>query len=605
MTTPLSQNYLDAQGWIGQSVGNYRLVRLLGEGGMGMVFEAVHDGVGGKAAIKILRPEISVRSELAARFFNEARAANAIQHPGIVRIFDSGYTQNRAAFLAMEYLEGESLRARLQRHGRLPLPDVVRIGRQLASALLASHRKGIVHRDLKPDNIMLVADPDLPSGERVKVLDFGIAKMTESLGALPHATDSNIVMGTPAYMSPEQCKGAKLVNDRADVYSLGVILFQMVAGRPPFVAETAGAVLIMQVVEAVPALEKLVPGINRAFAGLVRAMLAKEAASRPAMESIMSALQSVESAVGSVRPGSVPDDAPTRQFALPLSGRDTPSAAQPHPALHPNMVTDVAGQASAGFPSSNKKRRMGILVGVAAASLVGALGTAAGFLKQPPQRVLATQPMKEPAPPSVSAPRLPEARPAEPVRLPEPGAAPVSSPEEALKVSPRPPAPPAAKAIDPHYAAARQLIVNRQYQEAIAETALCGREYQFMCSVLRAKASCHTVQRNLVQDVLASIRESKRPDKEKWINEIRAACESDGLDFVAKLLSERQYQRARTVAYGTRSVYPERAWMLYGIASCGLEDRRAVAEALSWLDKSSVSAARVRSACKPALLPPK
>ena len=148
MTAPLHHGSPDAQSWIGQLIGNYRLVRLLGEGGMGMVFEAVHDGVGGKAAVKILRPEISMQANLAARFFNEARAANAIQHPGIVRVFDCGYTQNRAAYLTMEFLAGESLRSRLDRARKLSLTDTVRLGRQIASALVASHRTGIVHREV-------------------------------------------------------------------------------------------------------------------------------------------------------------------------------------------------------------------------------------------------------------------------------------------------------------------------------------------------------------------------------------------------------------------------------------------------------------------------
>lgn len=165
----------------GQLLWNYRLVRLLGEGGMGMVFEAVHDGVGGKTAVKILRSEISMQANLAARFFNEVWATNAIQHPGIVRVFDCGYPQNRTAYLTMEFLAGESLRSRLDRARKLSLTDTVRMGRQIASALGASHLTGIVHRDLKPDNVMLVADPELPNGERDKVLDFGIAKMAENL----------------------------------------------------------------------------------------------------------------------------------------------------------------------------------------------------------------------------------------------------------------------------------------------------------------------------------------------------------------------------------------------------------------------------------------
>ena len=189
--------------WLGQRIGNYRLVRLLGEGGMGMVFDAQNDSVGGRVAIKILRADVASRPDVVTRFFNEARAANAIDHPGIVRIFDSGFTQNGAAYLAMEFLSGEPLRTRIARGGPILLDEILRIGRQVASALHAAHRVGIIHRDLKPDNLMLVPDPELQGGTRIKILDFGIAKIAESSGVSVARTRTNILMGTPKYMSPE------------------------------------------------------------------------------------------------------------------------------------------------------------------------------------------------------------------------------------------------------------------------------------------------------------------------------------------------------------------------------------------------------------------
>lgn len=164
--------------WIGQKIGSHRLLRVLGRGGMGMVFEAVHEGVLGRAAIKILRPDVTSRADVTTRFFNEARAANSVNHPGIVRIFDCGFTEAGVAYLSMEFLEGESLRARLAREHQLPVKTALRIARQIASALAAAHRVNIIHRDLKPDNVMLVPDPDVPGGERVKILDFGIATRT-------------------------------------------------------------------------------------------------------------------------------------------------------------------------------------------------------------------------------------------------------------------------------------------------------------------------------------------------------------------------------------------------------------------------------------------
>jgi serine/threonine-protein kinase len=137
---------------IGRLIGNYRLIRMLGRGGMGMVFEAIHDGVLGRAAIKLLRTDVTSRPDVTTRFFNEARAANAIQHPGIVRVFDCGFTEDRVAYLSMEYLEGESLRARLKKEHRLPTRTALRIARQIASALAAAHRASIIHRDARTKN---------------------------------------------------------------------------------------------------------------------------------------------------------------------------------------------------------------------------------------------------------------------------------------------------------------------------------------------------------------------------------------------------------------------------------------------------------------------
>ena len=141
---------------IGQQIGNYRLVKLLGSGGMGMVYEAIHDGIGGRAAIKVLRPEIALHKEATQRFFSEARAANLISHPGIVHIFDCGYAASGTAYLAMEFLEGESLRQRLERLRTLTVSEAIRIARQVASALHAAHQSGVIHRDLKPDKITSV-----------------------------------------------------------------------------------------------------------------------------------------------------------------------------------------------------------------------------------------------------------------------------------------------------------------------------------------------------------------------------------------------------------------------------------------------------------------
>ena len=613
MTAQLPYGYPDAQSWLGQNIGNYRLVRLLGEGGMGMVFEAVHDGVGGKAAVKILRAEVSARADLAARFFNEARAANAIQHPGIVRIFDCGYTQSNAAFLTMEFLEGDSLRSRLERAVRLPLSDVMRIGRQLGSALVASHRKGIIHRDLKPDNIMLVADPDLPGGERVKVLDFGIAKMAESLGALPHATDSNLVMGTPAYMSPEQCRGAKQVTDRADVYSLGVILYQMVAGRPPFVADAVGELLIMQVTEPVPPLDSFAPGTERTLVSLIHSMLAKDAVARPGMDAVIAALQQVEKATTeSSQPYRRPDLGPTNRVpvlqtrpmmhtssAAPMSAAaaaevDSQRSSEKSK-LHVSTVTDAASEVNLGSLLSKQKRKRRILSIVGAAVAVMTFTLAGRWLSRLPHDVVADHTVVNKVPLVVQAPKPPSP--------PEPKPVPAPVPEPGPPGPPSPPSPlvPPSKVVDPHYAAARKHLLAKEYAAVIKEADLCGSGYQFQCNKFRGKAACRLDLRLQSQNSMEYLESMKRPDSVKAINEVKAECESKSLDDAENFLRNKEYREARNLAANFRPGITGRGWVIYGVASCGLGDDSAALASLSNLKYAPAATKRVCAACKPDL----
>ena len=286
---------------LNQCIGPYRVLRLLGEGGMGMVYEAVRDDIGVRAAVKVLRPEYARIPDLAARFFNEARAANMIQHPGIVRIFDYGQIPTGEAYLAMEYLEGELLRIRLQREVRLTEPDAMRLARQVASAVASAHGKNIVHRDLKPENIMLVSDAEAPGGERAKVLDFGIAKLDSMSGGFVR-TRTNTVMGTPAYMAPEQCRGIKSIGDRVDVYALGVMLFEMLAGRTPFVAEAPGDLIGMHMYAPPPLLSTYLPHCDSSLARLVASMLQKDPATRPSMNDVAQTLKALGNLVSDVMP---------------------------------------------------------------------------------------------------------------------------------------------------------------------------------------------------------------------------------------------------------------------------------------------------------------
>src|SRR5262249_9996286 len=195
----------------GDRIGSWRLERELGRGAMGAVYVAIHAGSGKRAAIKILLPEPGDPGRRLARFMREAKAAAQIHHPGIVEVFEFGRAGERVYF-AMELLEGESLGARLRRVGRVGQGPALAIARQIAAAVGAAHARGIVHRDLKPDNVMLVPEPTLPGGARVKVLDFGVAKLVGVNRSV--STIEGAVVGTPLYMSPEQCRGARHVGPR-------------------------------------------------------------------------------------------------------------------------------------------------------------------------------------------------------------------------------------------------------------------------------------------------------------------------------------------------------------------------------------------------------
>ncbi|HZJ67230.1 MAG TPA: serine/threonine-protein kinase, partial [Kofleriaceae bacterium] len=234
------------------TIGQYRVTGVIGRGGMGAVYSAEHSLLGRPAAIKILLPELSQKQDIVMRFFNEARAATAIRHPGIVEIYDFGWTPEGAAYIVMEHLEGETLSRRAAR-ARFSWQNALAIARQIAGALSAAHAKGIVHRDLKPENIFLVRDPEVPGGERIKLLDFGIAKLAGETATTVHVTRTGAVMGTPTYMAPEQCRGVP-IDHRADLYSLGCIVFELCTGRPPFVGEGAGDVLAAHIHVPAPTL---------------------------------------------------------------------------------------------------------------------------------------------------------------------------------------------------------------------------------------------------------------------------------------------------------------------------------------------------------------
>ena len=211
---------------VGSQLGSYRLIRQLGDGGMGTVYEGLNEGIERHVAIKVLHPAFARDPEAVTRFVNEARAVNRIEHPSLVQIHEHNRLPDGTTYIVMELLQGETLAQRLSRQkGPLSASVASHIAWQVATALSAAHAKQIVHRDIKPSNLMLVPDPLGPDGERVKILDFGIAKLQTA--HRDHVTADRAVMGTPLYMSPEQCEEAGSVDGKSDVYSLGCILFEM------------------------------------------------------------------------------------------------------------------------------------------------------------------------------------------------------------------------------------------------------------------------------------------------------------------------------------------------------------------------------------------
>ena len=391
-------------------IGPYKIVRKIGEGGMGAVYEALQDPIGRRVALKILHPKYAADPSIAARFLNEARAVNLVDHPGVVQISDYGQMPDGTAYLVMEFLKGETLSQRIKKPGGLGLPDIVRMTRQIASALTAAHEKNIFHRDLKPDNVMLVPDPDadMPGRERVKLLDFGIAKVAQAenegkLGEQQPKTATDVVMGTPRYMAPEQCRGGIAIDGKADVYSLGVMLYEMLGGRPPF-SGASGEVLAMHIYETPPPLRQLAPHVPDELTSLVHRLLAKKKEERPTMAEAQVALDQV-----AVRhPTSVLQA--IKLTPAMLAAVSTPTGSQPQltpagtPSAPPSTMGLSTGQAEDRI-GRGRRRALAAAIALLAVSGIG-LGLWRGLRET-------AKPVQVPPPPTpqtvTSVPKPPEA----------------------------------------------------------------------------------------------------------------------------------------------------------------------------------------------------
>src|SRR5215211_6907243 len=296
--------------------GRFRVEREIGRGGMGTVYRASHLGLERPVAIKILKQEFAAYPEVADRFMREARTMARLKHPRAAIIFDAGHLADGRPFIVMEYIEGSTLAETLAREGTFAPERAVRVASEICEVLSEAHALGVVHRDLKPSNIIL--------NERgVCVLDFGIAKVLQDSTEVTRThptTESGLVIGTPRYMSPEQCLGHR-VGPATDLYSVGVLLYEMLAGRPPFVDHLSSVVLVKQATAQPPALLSLRPDCPRPLALAVHTLLAKNPAHRPATAA--EACRMVERSVEQARREATHAGVETEPFAGTIGALDS------------------------------------------------------------------------------------------------------------------------------------------------------------------------------------------------------------------------------------------------------------------------------------------
>ncbi len=369
--------------------GKYRVDRVLGQGGMGVVVAATHKQLGHQVALKFLLPAALARAEFVARFLREAKAAVAIRSEHVARVLDVGELESGAPYMVMEYLQGHDLGEELRQRGALSIEPAVDYLLQACEALSEAHSMGLVHRDLKPANLFLTRRAD--GSPLIKVLDFGIAKFVDATS--PEAlTKTTAVMGSPLYMSPEQVRSSKSVDARSDVWSLGVVLQELLTGRPSFDAETVSGLMAMIAADAPTPLRERLPGAPEALQRVVSRCLEKRVDERmPSIAALAQALHPFASERGRLSVTRVVDtmrgSASTALRSQPPAAPSAPSALASAPTvLDPADVAKTDGTWTHATVT-DKPRRTGLLVAVAGATALGVLGAGVvglGLLRTPP-----------------------------------------------------------------------------------------------------------------------------------------------------------------------------------------------------------------------------
>ncbi|WP_425537974.1 protein kinase domain-containing protein [Myxococcus stipitatus] len=429
---------------IGLKLGEYELRARIGVGGMGLVYEGIQPLIGKRVAVKVLRPELAHSTEQVERLLAEARAVNAIRHRGIIDIFGFGQVPDGRQYIVMEYLEGQPLDAVLVEKNRLPLDEALPILDEVLAALAAAHGAGVVHRDLKPSNIFLVRQPD---GSRyVKVLDFGLAKRGQGPTGRTAQTRTDMVVGTPEYMAPEQARGQE-VGPMTDLYALGVVTFEMVTGRLPFTG-TSPVDLLMKHVEARPPRpSEFVPDLPPALDAFILQMLTKDPEARPnsadplrqQLNKLRRSLRATRSNPSALSPmhekPRVSDDASSRRPTTPV-------------AVPPELSAKAPEQTSAPTPPP-PRRHLPIAIAMGAGALM--LAGAVALVFREPARAVPLTATRESPPISEPQAEPPAPRPAPPpapvdkgeaitavVDTKEPPSTEQASPDEPTETAPAP-----------------------------------------------------------------------------------------------------------------------------------------------------------------------